>query len=74
MYSTCNNRISGYLRVMIFSANSILKSGIDAQLFLRNKYTVFTMGGTIALRSVNTIFFRRASSAARKNPPDIRYN
>ena len=24
-----------------------------AQLFLRNKYTVFTMGGTVALRSVN---------------------
>ena len=27
-----------------------------AQLFLRNKYTVFTMGGTVALRSVNNIF------------------
>ena len=24
-----------------------------AQLFLRNKYTVFSMGGTVALRSVN---------------------
>ena len=24
-----------------------------AQLFVRNKYTVFTMGGTVALRSVN---------------------
>ena len=24
-----------------------------AQLFLRNKYTVFTMGGNVALRSVN---------------------
>ena len=23
------------------------------QLFVRNKYTVFTMGGTVALRSVN---------------------
>ena len=28
-------------------------SPIRAQLFLRNKYTVFTMGGTVALRSVN---------------------
>ena len=28
--------------------------------FLRNKYTVFTMGGTVALRSVNN-FFQRAT-------------
>ena len=28
-----------------------------AQLFVRNKYTVFTMGGTVALQSVNKIFF-----------------
>ena len=27
-----------------------------AQLFLRNKYTVFTMGGTVALRSLNKNF------------------
>ena len=27
-----------------------------AQLFLRNKYTDFTMGGTVALRSVNNKF------------------
>ena len=27
-----------------------------AQLFLRNKYTGFTMGGTVALRSVNKNF------------------
>ena len=27
-----------------------------AQLFLRNKYTVFTMGGTVAIRSVNKKF------------------
>ena len=27
-----------------------------AQLFVRNKYTVFTMGGTVALRSVNKNF------------------
>ena len=27
-----------------------------AQLFLRDKYTVFTMGGTVALRSVNKFF------------------
>ena len=27
-----------------------------AQLFLRNKYTFFTMGGTVALRSVNKDF------------------
>ena len=26
------------------------------QLFLRNKYTVFTMGGTVALRSVYKFF------------------
>ena len=26
------------------------------QLFVRNKYTVFTMGGTVALQSVNKIF------------------
>ena len=32
-----------------------------AQLFVRNKYTVFTMGGTVALRSVNKNFFRRAT-------------
>ena len=29
--------------------------------FLRNKYTVFTMSGTVALRSVNNFFFRRAT-------------
>ena len=29
-----------------------------AQLFVRNKYTVFTMGGTVALRSVNKNFSR----------------
>ena len=28
-----------------------------AQHFERNKYTVFTMGGTVALRFVNKIFF-----------------
>ena len=27
-----------------------------AQLFVRNKYAVFTMGGTVALRSVNKNF------------------
>ena len=27
-----------------------------AQLFVRKKYTVFTMGGTVALRSVNKKF------------------
>ena len=27
------------------------------QLFLRNKYTVFTIGGTVALRSDNKKFF-----------------
>ena len=27
-----------------------------AQLFVRNKYTVLTMGGTVALRSVNKKF------------------
>ena len=32
-----------------------------AQFFVRNKYTIFTMGGTVALRSVNKIFFRRAT-------------
>ena len=32
-----------------------------AQLFLRNKYTVFTMGGSVALRSVNNKNFRRAT-------------
>ena len=50
--------------------SSILSSGIftrqsknmeklspnRAQLFVRNKYTVFTMGGTVALRSVNKNF------------------
>ena len=35
-----------------------------AQLFVRNKYTVFTMGGTVALRSVNKIFSESSSSAA----------
>ena len=35
-----------------------------AQLFVRNKYTVFTMGGTVALRSVNKIFPESYSSAA----------
>ena len=32
-----------------------------AQLFLSNKCTVFTMGGTVALRSVNEKKFRRAT-------------
>ena len=31
------------------------------QLFLCNKYTVFTMGGTVALQSVNKNFFQRAT-------------
>ena len=35
-----------------------------AQLFLRNKYTVFTTGGTVALRSVNNFFSESYSSAA----------
>ena len=29
-----------------------------AQLFVRNKYTVFTMGGTVALWSVKKNFWR----------------
>ena len=33
----------------------------SAQLFLRYKYTVFTMGGTVALRSVNNKKFRGAT-------------
>ena len=32
-----------------------------AQLFVRYKYTVFTMGGTVSLRSVNNFFFWRAT-------------
>ena len=32
-----------------------------SRLFLRNKYTVFTMGGTVAFQSVNKNFFRRAT-------------
>ena len=36
-----------------------------AQLFLPNKHTVFTMGGTVALRSVNKIFPESYSSAAK---------
>ena len=32
--------------------------------FMCNKYTVFTMGGTVALRSVNKIFPESYSSAA----------
>ena len=35
-----------------------------AQLFLSNKYTVFTMGGTVALRSVKKKFQESYSSAA----------
>ena len=39
-----------------------------AQLFLRNTYTytVFTLGGTVALRSVKKIFEERYSSTANK--------
>ena len=29
------------------------QKSFQLQLFLRNKYTVFTMGGTVALRSIN---------------------
>ena len=32
-----------------------------------NNYTVFTMGGTVALRSVNNIFFPRATVLQRQN-------
>ena len=32
-----------------------------AQLSLRSTYTVFTMDGTVAIRSVNKFFFRRAT-------------
>ena len=32
------------------------KLSANRALFLRNKYTVFTMGSTVALRSVNKIF------------------
>ena len=39
-----------------------------AQLFVRNKYTVFTMGGTVALRSVNKKFPESYSSAATPFP------
>ena len=35
-----------------------------AQLFLRNKYTAFTIGGTVAIRSVNIFFPESYSSAA----------
>ena len=35
------------------STNTENLSPNRAQLFLRNKYTVFTMGGTVALRSVS---------------------
>ena len=37
-----------------------------AQLFVRNKYTIFTMGGTVALRSVNKNFPESYRSAAIK--------
>ena len=37
-----------------------------AQLFLRNKYTAFTMGDTVALRSVNNFFFPESYSSAAK--------
>ena len=35
-----------------------------AQLFVRNKYTVFTMGSIVALRSINKFFPESYSSAA----------
>ena len=35
-----------------------------SQLFVRNKYTVFTMGGTVALRSVSKKISESYSSAA----------
>ena len=34
--------------------------------FVSNKYTVFTMGGTVALRSVNKCFSESYSSAVNK--------
>ena len=34
-----------------------------AQLFVRNKYTVFIMGGTVAFRSVNNFIPESYSSA-----------
>ena len=40
------------------------ESSNRAQLFMRNKYTDFTMGGTAALRSVNKHFPKSYSSAA----------
>lgn len=36
--------------------------GDPAQLFLRNKYTVFTMGGTVALWSPSRLFFDRRAT------------
>ena len=36
----------------------LTKKNNRAQLFLCNKYTVFTIGGSVPLRSVNKIFSR----------------
>ena len=44
-----------------------------AQLFLLNKYTVFTIGGTVALRSVNKKIPESYSSAARTHYIILRF-
>ena len=38
-----------------------------ALFFLRNKYTAFTMGDTVALRSVNNFFPESYRSAAKQD-------
>ena len=41
------------------------------QLFLHNKYTVFTMGGNVTLRSVNKNFSESYNSVATKFNEDM---
>ena len=57
------------MEIHVLSANS-------AQLFLRNKYTYFTMGGTVALRSVNKNFPEsysyRCSLGRKKIQPNLK--
>ena len=41
-----------------------------AQIFVRNKFTVFTMGGTVALRSVNKKKFPESYKSAATTGPN----
>ena len=62
-YSATHSKCAEKIAIVWTKCKNMEKLSTNrAQLFLRNKYTVFTLGGTVALRSVNKYFFPESYS------------